>query len=74
MGDPYHFVLAGGVIEEKTGYTHLEESNPNNLLGYHLINRKNSSRVFASSRNTPTIHDVVVMAFNFCTPRMTMHM
>lgn len=35
---------------------------------------KNSSRVFESSRNTPSIVLVIVLLFIFCTPRITMHM
>lgn len=35
---------------------------------------KNSSRVFESSLNTPSMVDVTVLLFIFCTPLMTMHM
>ena len=34
---------------------------------------KNSSRVFGSSRKTPSIADVVVRELTFCAPRMTIH-
>ena len=39
-----------------------------------LMRQRNSSRVFGSSLNTPNIVDVVVVAWSFCTPRITMHM
>lgn len=39
-----------------------------------LISDRNSSLVFESSRNTPSIVLVIVLLFIFCTPRITMHM
>ena len=43
--------------------------------GYRLLMRvRNSSRVLGSSRNTPSMQLVVVVALIFCTPRMTMHL
>lgn len=38
-----------------------------------VTNFKNSSRVFWSSRNTPSIVDVTVLLLIFWTPRITMH-
>lgn len=35
---------------------------------------KNSSRVFGSSRKTPSMVEVTVLLLIFCTPRITMHM
>lgn len=44
------------------------------LFVYFVLTRfKNSSRVFGSSRNTPSIVDVTVLLLIFCTPRITMH-
>lgn len=39
-----------------------------------LMRVRNSSRVFGSSRNTPSMVLVTVLLFIFCTPRITMHM
>lgn len=39
-----------------------------------LMRVRNSSRVFGSSRNTPSIVLVTVLLFIFCTPRITIHM
>ena len=39
-----------------------------------LTKLRNSSRVFGSSRKTPSIVDVTVLLLIFCTPRITMHM
>lgn len=39
-----------------------------------LMSVRNSSRVFGSSRNTPSMVLVTVLLFIFCTPRITMHM
>src|SRR6185312_1339747 len=37
------------------------------------IRRRNSSRVFGSSRNDPSTAEVTVVEFCFCTPRIIMH-
>lgn len=50
---------------------------PSSALHFHyleLIRFKNSSRVFWSSRNEPSIVDVMVLLLIFCTPLITMHM
>lgn len=39
-----------------------------------LMRVRNSSLVFGSSRNTPSMVLVTVLLFIFCTPRITMHM
>lgn len=39
-----------------------------------LTRFKNSSRVFGSSRKTPSMVEVTVLLLIFCTPRITMHM
>lgn len=40
---------------------------------FNLINDKNSSRVFGSSRKTPIMVLVTVLLLLFCTPRIIMH-
>ena len=38
-----------------------------------LIRRRNSSRVCGCERKFPSMHDVVIIEFCFCTPRIIMH-
>lgn len=42
-------------------------------LSYWRMRAKNSSRVFWSVRKQPSITDVIVLAWGFSTPRITMH-
>jgi hypothetical protein len=67
-------VIAYGYSVERTAIKIDELNRGPDGIHRPLMSVKNSSRVFCWVRKQPIMHEVVVIAPGFCTPRMVMHM